>query len=214
MCLESERKKHHAPPSGSWKLAKKSGSQETNSGHLANNHSDRFSHHRISNTARINRQLGLDVAGFRSEDSREVALIASIRKVTASPITTRSASARTSAKERVTLTRGSVQEIAGSFRPHPADLQLHALQTISISHRFQFHADRIGNRNNRTSFEGKSRQHRTELVHFQRVVTVHQHIAAPIPDADNERLDLEIRRCLPRAEDIQDALLCFLILNR
>src|ERR1700731_699520 len=50
-------------------------------------------------------------------------------------------------------------------------------------------------------------------MHFERVVTLHQHIAAPITDADHERVDLEIGWCLPRAEDFQDSLLCVFVLD-
>src|SRR6266550_8481102 len=50
-------------------------------------------------------------------------------------------------------------------------------------------------------------------MHFERVVTSHQHIAAPITDADDERVDLEIGWCLPRAEDFQDSLLCIFVLD-
>src|SRR4051812_11438711 len=50
-------------------------------------------------------------------------------------------------------------------------------------------------------------------MHFERVVTFHQHIAAPITDADDERVDLEIGGWLPRAEDFQDSLLCIFVLD-
>jgi hypothetical protein len=49
-------------------------------------------------------------------------------------------------------------------------------------------------------------------MHFERVVTFHQHVPAPIPDADNERLDFEIGRRLPRAKDLKDSFLCILVL--
>src|SRR5205814_4509235 len=48
---------------------------------------------------------------------------------------------------------------------------------------------------------------------FERIVTFHQHIPAPITDADDERLDLEIRGRFPRAEYLQNSLLCIFVLD-
>ena len=50
-------------------------------------------------------------------------------------------------------------------------------------------------------------------MHFERVVALHQHVSAPIADADDERLDFEIGWRLPWPEDIQDSFLCILILD-
>src|SRR6185437_6280340 len=50
-------------------------------------------------------------------------------------------------------------------------------------------------------------------MHFERVITFHQHIPAPIADADDEGLDFEIGWCLPWAEDFQDSLLCIFVFD-
>src|SRR5579859_3014460 len=86
-------------------------------------------------------------------------------------------------------------------------------QPVAEGHRFAFHTNGVGDRDDRPSLEGESRQHRTELMHFERVITFHQHIPAPITNADDERLDLEIGWRLPRAKYLQDSLLCIFVLD-
>src|SRR5207302_132983 len=93
------------------------------------------------------------------------------------------------------------------------ELALLTFQSIAVGHRFEFHANGVGDGNDGTSFEREGRQHRTELMHFERIVTFHQHIPAPITDANDERLDLEIRGRFPRAEDLQNSLLCIFVLD-
>src|SRR5450631_869440 len=50
-------------------------------------------------------------------------------------------------------------------------------------------------------------------MHFKWVVTLHQHISAPITDADHERLDFEIGWCFPGPEDFQNPFLCIFVLD-
>src|SRR6266581_9573777 len=50
-------------------------------------------------------------------------------------------------------------------------------------------------------------------MYFERVVTLHQHISAPITDADDEGLDFEIVWHLPWAEDLQNSLLRIFVLD-
>src|SRR5438270_6992284 len=50
-------------------------------------------------------------------------------------------------------------------------------------------------------------------MYFERVVTFHQHIPAPITDADDEGLDLEIVWHLPWAENLQNSLLRIFVLD-
>src|ERR1700691_1936309 len=91
---------------------------------------------------------------------------------------------------------------------------LHLLfQSIAVGHRLEFHANGVSDGDDESSLECESRQHRTELMHFERVITFHQHIPAPITDADDERVDLEIGWGLPRAKDLQDSLLCIFVLD-
>jgi hypothetical protein len=87
-----------------------------------------------------------------------------------------------------------------------AELASLTFQSIAVGDRFEFHANGVGDGNDGVSFECESRQHRTELMHFERVIAFHQHIPAPITDANDERVDLEIGWRLPRAEDLQDSL--------
>src|ERR1035438_7546029 len=93
------------------------------------------------------------------------------------------------------------------------ELALLTFQSIAVGHRFEFDANGVGDGDYGASFERESRQHRTELMHFEGVITFHQHIPAPITDADDERLDLEIGWWLPRAENLQDSLLCIFVLD-
>src|SRR6266567_8561598 len=93
------------------------------------------------------------------------------------------------------------------------ELALLTFQSIAVGHRFQFHTNGIGDGDDGASFEREGRQHRTELMHFEWVVTFHQHIPAPITDADDERLDFEIGGSFPRAEDLQNSLLCIFVLD-
>jgi hypothetical protein len=59
---------------------------------------------------------------------------------------------------------------------------LHLLcQSVAVSHRFEFHANGVGHGYDGSSFECESRQHRTELIHFERVITFHQHISCQWP---------------------------------
>src|SRR5208283_815056 len=60
------------------------------------------------------------------------------------------------------------------------ELALLTFQSIAVGHRFEFHANGVGDGNDGASFEREGRQHRTELMHFEWVVTFRQHIAAPI----------------------------------
>src|SRR6185437_4918766 len=45
------------------------------------------------------------------------------------------------------------------------------LQSIAVGHRFEFHANGISDGDHRASLEGESRQHRTELMHLERIIT-------------------------------------------
>src|ERR1700681_1473237 len=93
------------------------------------------------------------------------------------------------------------------------ELALLTFQSIAVGHRFQFHTNGVGDGDDGARFEREGGQHRTELMYFERVVAFHQHIPAPITDADHEGLDFEIGRRLPWAEDLQDSLLCIFVLD-
>src|ERR1039457_6460382 len=93
------------------------------------------------------------------------------------------------------------------------ELALLTFQSIAVGHRFEFDANGVGDGDYGASFEREGRQHRTELMHFERVGTLHQHIPAPITDADDERLDFETGGSFPRAEDLQNSLLCIFVLD-
>src|SRR6266487_6425191 len=93
------------------------------------------------------------------------------------------------------------------------ELVLLTFQFIAVGHRFQFHTNGIGDRDDGASFEPEGRQHRTELMYFERVVAFHQHIPAPITDADDEGLDFEIVWRFPWAEDLQNSLLRIFVLD-
>jgi len=90
---------------------------------------------------------------------------------------------------------GTVNKMVSAFGrmsgPTP-ELASLTFQCIAVGHRFEFHANGVGDGDDGASFEREGRQHRTELMHFERVVTFHQHIPAPITNADDERFDVEI----------------------
>jgi hypothetical protein len=89
------------------------------------------------------------------------------------------------------------------------ELALLIFQSIAVGNRFEFHANSVGDGDHWASFESEGRQHRTELMHFERVVTFYQPKPAPITDADDERLDFEIGGRFPRAEDLQIRFFAF-----
>ena len=109
----------------------------------------------------------------------------------------------------------TINQIAGAVRMSGRRLSWFYLlsQSIAVGHRFEFHSNGVGDGDDGSSLECESRQHRTELMHFERVITFHQHIPAPISDADDERVHLEIGWRLPRAKDLQDSLLCIFVLD-
>src|SRR6476619_4688459 len=46
-----------------------------------------------------------------------------------------------------------------------------------------------------------------------RIVAFHQHVPAPLADADHKEVDLEVVWCLPLPKDFEDALLGVLVLH-
>src|SRR5687768_7686281 len=88
-----------------------------------------------------------------------------------------------------------------------------AFQTVPPGNHFEFTANSLLDRNDRSRLEYESRKHRTKLVNEQRIVTVYQHMATPLPDSDHEKLDLEIGGRLPLTENLEDPLLGVLVLD-
>ena len=67
-----------------------------------------------------------------------------------------------------------------------------AFEFVAEGNRLKLDAHGVVDGNNGPRFEYKSRKHRAELVNGRRIVTVQQHIPAPVAYADHEQLDLEI----------------------
>lgn len=59
--------------------------------------------------------------------------------------------------------------------------------------------------------EYERRKHRTEFVDGHGVVTLHEHVAAPLADADHKKVDLEIVRPFPLAKYVENSLLRVLV---
>src|SRR6266853_4330426 len=89
-----------------------------------------------------------------------------------------------------------------------------AFEAIPKGDRFLFHPDSVHDGNHGTRLEYKSWQHRAELVNRQRIVAIQHHIPTPVAHSYNEQLDLEIGGCLPFGENLQNPLLCILVLDR
>src|SRR5207302_11079012 len=89
-----------------------------------------------------------------------------------------------------------------------------ALERVTEGNRFKLDPDGVHNWNNWPRFEYESGQHRAELVNRQRIVAVQHHIPAPVAHSYNEELDLEIGGRLPFSENLQNPLLCILVLDR
>jgi hypothetical protein len=81
----------------------------------------------------------------------------------------------------------TINQMASAFgrMSAPAPLAL-IFRSIAVGHRFEFHANSVGYGDDAASLESEGRQHRTELMYFKRVITFHQHIPAPITDADDQ----------------------------
>ena len=76
------------------------------------------------------------------------------------------------------------------------------VQSVSESHRFEFHPDRVLDRNYRSRLKFESRQHRAELVDRQRIVAIQHHITAPVTHSYDKQFDLEVSRRLPLGEHL------------
>src|SRR5690349_16954639 len=80
-------------------------------------------------------------------------------------------------------------------------------QAISPGDDLELASHGFFHRNDGVHFEHECREHRTELVNGHQIVAFHQHVAAPLADADHEEVNLEVGWCLPLAEDFEDSLL-------
>src|SRR4051794_49482 len=89
-----------------------------------------------------------------------------------------------------------------------------ALESVAETNRFEFDSDSVINWNDRPCLEHKSREHRAELMDCRRIVTVQQHIPAPVTHADYEQFDFEIAGRLPLRENLEDPLLRIFVLHR
>src|SRR5206468_13107241 len=73
--------------------------------------------------------------------------------------------------------------------------------------------NRVFDRDDRPSLEFKGWQHRGELVYFNRVIAIGEHVAAPISNPNYEHLDVEGGWFFPFAKHIENSLLRPLILH-
>src|SRR6476620_576459 len=79
-----------------------------------------------------------------------------------------------------------------------------SFESVAPRHHLEFGTDSVRNRNYRTHFKRKRRQHRTEFMQRQRIVAIHQQISTPIAHAYHEELNLEIGGSLPLTENLED----------
>src|SRR2546428_14182659 len=88
-----------------------------------------------------------------------------------------------------------------------------AFQPVAPGNYLKFAADGFLDRNDGMHLEYESRKHRTEFVNGQRIVTLYQHVPAPLTDSHHEELDLEVGGRLPLTEHLKDSLLGILVLH-
>ena len=114
--------------------------------------------------------------------------------------------------------------LAGIDRPQPQLKSAPAIwdrglasgefQIVAPGHHLELASNRVVDGNDGSRLKLERRQHRGELVHFDGIVAIGQHVAAPIADPDDEHLYGEVRRPLPFAKDVKNALLSPLIFDR
>src|SRR4051812_13427417 len=88
-----------------------------------------------------------------------------------------------------------------------------AFQSVAPGDDLEFAADCILDRYDWVDLEYECRQHRAKLVDGDGIVAFHQHVPAPFTDSYYEEVDLEIARCLPLTEYLEDALLGIFVFN-
>src|SRR5438270_12998574 len=88
-----------------------------------------------------------------------------------------------------------------------------SLQFVPPGHDLELATNSVLDCNDRANLEFEGGQHRGELVHFNRVIAIGQHVAAPISNADYEHLDVEIGRLFPFAKNVENSLLRPLVLD-
>ena len=87
-------------------------------------------------------------------------------------------------------------------------------EAITKGDGFEFDAHSVRDWNHWARLEYKRGEHRAELVDRGGIIAIQHHIATPVTHSDDEQLDLEIGWSLPLSENLQNALLGILVLDR
>lgn len=88
------------------------------------------------------------------------------------------------------------------------------VETIPKGNGFKFDAHSVCDRNYRARFEYKCGKHEAKTCEHRWDHRNQSSYNTPITHPDNEQLDLEIGGGLPLSENLQNALLGILVLNR
>src|SRR4051794_21462732 len=88
------------------------------------------------------------------------------------------------------------------------------LQPITKRHRFLLHSHSVLDGDNGSCLKHECRQHRAKLVNSRWLITLQQHVTAPVAHSNDEQLDLEVGGRLPLSEYLQNPLLRVLVFHR
>jgi len=88
-----------------------------------------------------------------------------------------------------------------------------AFQSVAPGDDFELAPDCVLDADHGVYLEYKRGEHRAKLVNREWIVAIHQHMPTSLAHTHHEKLDLEIGRSLPLAEDFEDSLLGILILS-
>src|SRR5437588_258505 len=88
-----------------------------------------------------------------------------------------------------------------------------AYNFVAPGHDLELAPNRVLDGNDRPSLEFKGWQHRGELVHFNGVIAIGQHVAAPIANPNYEHLYVETGWFFPFAKHVENSLLRPLVLD-
>jgi len=88
-----------------------------------------------------------------------------------------------------------------------------AFETVAPGDDFEFAADGFLDWDDGPHLEDESGERRTEFVNGHEIVTFHQHMAAPLANSNDEKVDLETGGRFPLAEYLKDSFLGILLLH-
>src|SRR4051794_39668191 len=82
---------------------------------------------------------------------------------------------------------------------------------VAERHRGLLRPHGVQHRHDWPRLKNEGRQHGAKIMDREWIITIHQHVAAPVANADDEHLDLEILGRFPLQENLEDSLLGVLV---